>query len=337
MNEGDEAMPIRSLKAFVAVVSAILTLAGQALAGDVGFAIAKVPDPPGPTLEVGIWYPTHGAPSPQALGLLTQTVAPDAAVDGQAHPLVIISHGTGGYFASHYDTALALAHGGYIVAAPTHTGDNYRDQSQATQLPERPRAVRSVIDYMLTAWPDHGRIDPARIGIFGFSSGGFTALVSIGGIPDLSRIAPYCASHADTFVCQVTRAHGMSDAPPVPTDSWIFDRRIKAAVVAAPALGFAFTREGLKSVSVPVQLWRAEDDHILPAPDYAEAVRDALPSPPDYHVVAGADHFDFLSPCSPAMAAAVPTICEERGGFDRAAFHARLNQDIVRFFDRTLR
>jgi predicted dienelactone hydrolase len=61
-----------------------------------------------------------------------------------------------------------------------------------------------------------------------------------------------------------------------------------------------------------------------------------LPRPPEYHVVAGADHFDFLAPCSEPLAQVAPMICEERGGFDRAAFHRTFNREVVRFFSKTL-
>ena len=44
-------------------------------------------------------------------------------------------------------------------------------------------------------------------------------------------------------------------------------------MVAAPALGFTFAPSGLSKVKVPIQLWRAEQDSILPHPDYAEGVR----------------------------------------------------------------
>jgi predicted dienelactone hydrolase len=121
-----------------------------------------------------------------------------------------------------------------------------------------------------------------------------------------------------------------------PITSWIAEPRIKAAVVAAPAIGFTFSKDGLKGVQIPIQLWRAGDDHILPSPDYVEPVRDALPRPAEYQVVAGADHFDFLAPCSDALAQAAPEICQERNGFDRAAFHEVFNRDVVGFFDRTL-
>jgi predicted dienelactone hydrolase len=316
--------------------AAAMIVASPALGEQVGFSLIEAPDPAGEALKIGVWYPTTASAAEHRLGLFTQAVAPDAAVDGSSHPLIVISHGNGGSLEGHYDTALALARSGFIVAAMTHTGDNYKDQSRATQLADRPRAVHAVVDYMLAAWPDHAAIDADKIGVFGFSSGGFTALVSIGGIPDLTRVASYCAEHEATYACQVLKQHPVSSDHPIPVEAWIADRRIKAAVVAAPAIGFTF-RAGLGNVNVPIQLWRAEDDHILPSPDYAEAVRDALPHPPEYHVVAGADHFDFLAPCSAALASAVPVICQKNGTFERAAFHQMFNQDVVRFFEQTLR
>lgn len=224
----------------------------------------------------------------------------------------------------------------FVVAAVTHTGDNYRDQSQATNLVLRPQALHTVISYMLTSWSGHTEINGKQVGAFGFSSGGFTVLVASGGIPDLSRVPPFCANHADTYVCKLLAAHPIPPDAHVRDEDWIADPRIKATVVAAPAIGFTFGQRGLKSVRIPIQLWRAGDDTILPSPDYAEPVRDALPMPPEYHVVAGADHFDFLAPCSDPLAHVAPTICQERGGFDRAAFHRTFNRDVVRFFTRTL-
>jgi predicted dienelactone hydrolase len=89
-------------------------------------------------------------------------------------------------------------------------------------------------------------------------------------------------------------------------------------------------------VKVPVQLWRAENDGVLPSPPYAEAVRGLLPRAPEYQVVSGADHYDFLAPCGPGMAKAAPAVCGGKG-FDRQAFHAGFNADAVAFFKRSLR
>jgi predicted dienelactone hydrolase len=303
-----------------------------------GFQRVMAPNPEGPPIEIGIWYPSDAPVSSQPLELFHQTVAADGKLAGLHHPLILISHGTGGSYAGHYDTALALADAGFVVVAPTHTGDNWRDQSRVMNIMDRPRQVSRVLDYMLETWPDHAAIDPARIGMFGFSAGGFTTLVAVGGRPDFSQIGPHCAEHLQEYTCALIAGHS-GTAPPQPglVPGTLRDTRIKAAVVAAPALGFTFAPNGLADVTLPVQLWRADDDQVLPAPWYADAVRQALPGTPDFQTIPGAGHFDFLAPCSDALAAAAKVICTSAPGFDRADFHRRLNGTVVAFFKETLK
>lgn len=277
--------------------------------------------------EIGIWYPAEGLPVRQRFGLYTADVVPDATVPHGRYPLVVISHGTGGDYASHVDTAVALARAGFVVAALTHPGDNWRDNSRAIRIEERPPAVRALVTHMLTVWTGRAAIDPRRIGAFGFSSGGFTVLAAVGGRPNLTRMASHCAANPTYFDCTLMTAQPRASVLPRWPD--MRDRRIRAVVLAAPALGFVFDRPGLADVRVPVQLWRADDDRILPAPHYADSVRRALPVSPEFQSVPSAGHFDFLAPCSdpPAM----PVICASAPGFDRAAFHVRFNVEVVRF------
>jgi predicted dienelactone hydrolase len=110
-----------------------------------------------------------------------------------------------------------------------------------------------------------------------------------------------------------------------------------ALVITAPALGFTFGEGSLAGLTMPAQLWQASEDAILPAPLYVEPVRAALSPPPEFHLVQGAGHFDFLAPCTEDMARAVPAICVSAPGFDRSAFHARLNAEVVRFMREALR
>jgi predicted dienelactone hydrolase len=114
--------------------------------------------------------------------------------------------------------------------------------------------------------------------------------------------------------------------------NWVHDPRIVAAVIASPAVGYAFSAEALSAVTVPIQLWRGDSDEILPQPSYAQAVYDRLPVKPEYHVVPNAGHFAFLAPCTPALAARVPEICHDPEGFDRTAFHREFNPAVVAFF-----
>jgi predicted dienelactone hydrolase len=289
-----------------------------------------VPDPDGPPLEVGIWYPSDAPATSQPLLLYRQTVATGGAVAGRDLPLVVMSHGAGSSFEGHYDTALALAESGFVVAAVTHTGDNYRDQSGFARLENRPRHIKALIDYMLASWPQHNRLDPMRVGIFGFSAGGFTALVAIGGVPDLSLGRSYCEAHPDEWGCRMARETGIRPSA-LPT-AFVHDSRIAAAVIAAPGLGFSFTLAGLAGVTAPIQLWRGDSDEIVPHPRHAQNVYDGLPTKPEYHVVPNAGHFAFLAPCMPAFAKIAPEGCRDPAGFDRAAFHQEFNPAVVAFF-----
>lgn len=326
---------MKLLFSLIFVVSLAMAVAAQA--HDVGFQALSMPNGADKPIRIGVWYPTDAAASPQPLGLQTQVVAPDAPVAGQRLPLVVISHGTGGSFMDHYDVALALAKAGFVVAALTHPGDNFEDHSRAARIDLRPGQLKRLIDYMLGEWPGRAAIDPNRVGAYGFSAGGFTVLASIGGQPDLAAIRPHCAAHPIGFDCQLIRGTPAPDPRTLPPRTFFTaDPRIKAAVVAAPALGYAFGREGLAHVKVPIQLWRAADDSVLPNPWYAEAVIDALPRPAEYIVVPDADHMDFLAPCSPALAKAAADICQEHGAFDRARFHRMLEAEMARFFKEKL-
>jgi predicted dienelactone hydrolase len=191
---------------------------------------------------------------------------------------------------------------------------------------------------LLTAWSGHDRVTAGRIGAFGHSAGGFTVLVAIGGNPELARLAELCREHPDEWGCQRRReqvaARGPSGDPPAPV--WVHHERIKAAVVAAPAAGYSFTPAGLAAVTASAQLWEAENDRIALNWWNADIVKANLLSLSEVDLVPGADHFAFLAPCSEALAARVPEICQDPQGFDRTAFHRDFNAAVVGFFRKQL-
>lgn len=280
------------------------------------------------TIDLHIWFPDDAI----------------ARTKNQSLPLIIISHGTGGSSDGHVDTAQALANAGFVVAALTHPGDNYRDNSYVglgKNLSSRPPHVSRVIDYMLTTWPTHQPIDPARIGVFGFSAGGFTALALAGGRPNFDLTAEHCRSKPDAWDCNYLRENGApKTSAPFPAD--VADIRIKAAVVAAPAVGYAFEPNGLANVHIPIQLWSGQNDTIVD--DSGEVVRRLLPTPPEYHFVAKATHFSFMQPCDWKLRSIItvmhwfgtPDICTESEGFDRFRFHDEFNRSVVQFFSAQL-
>src|SRR5437660_9122721 len=150
-----------------------------------GFTRLTVANPMGGgAIQTVVWYPTTAPASLIKLGPFDLDVAIDSEPEAGAHPLIVVSHGTGGSNLGHHDTAIYLARHGFVVATPMHPGDNFQDTSAYgtdAQLFGRPRHVKAVLDAVV-AHPVFGRVvDTARIGIVGMSAGGYTALVLAGG------------------------------------------------------------------------------------------------------------------------------------------------------------
>ena len=305
----------------------------------VGFQQVQAQTPDGHTFAVAIWYPTEARPRPTTLLQRTlMSVAPNGAVSGRDLPLVVLSHGSGGGLGSHADLALALSNAGYVVAAPLHLGDNFRDQSAVGSLSwlgDRTRQLSATLDYMLTQWPASDHIDSERIGAYGFSAGALTVLGAVGAQPNLHLIARHCAQMSE-FVCdQLRQARSplLDPANLVPQEESLLDARIRAASVAAPWLGFTLGADAMSNVRVPVQLWSAANDKYVPYATNARPVREALGARAEFHAVPGAGHFSFVAPCGPF---GPPLLCAEQGSFDRKAFHQDMNAKVVAFFDKQL-
>src|SRR5215467_9464920 len=197
------------------------------------------------------------------------------------------------------------------------SGCSHRSLATSTARPtwgHRPARGSCHQAVMLLSWPQHDRLNSTRIGIFDFSAGGFTALVAIGGVPDLSLGRSHCAAHSDDWGCRTAREKGVQlSGPPLAFDH---DPRIAAAVIAAP-----------------IQLWRGEIDEIVPHPRHAKNVYDGAGE--QAQISRGAKCRPLCvpgSPCTPALANLAPEGCRDPAGFDRAAFNREFNSAVVAFF-----
>ncbi len=283
-------------------------------------------DAAGPALTGAVWYPCSQPPAEVDFGGLTFLAVKDCPLPEGKLPLIVVSHGRTGNFAGHHDTVEVLADAGFIVAAISHPGDTVSDLSRTDDLSiyvSRTNDIKRLIDFMLAAPAFTGSIDRERIGLFGFSRGGYTGLAVIGANPDWANVTERC-KQIMTHVCEQVRAKQFPG-------SVTHDARIKAAVIADPVNAF-FTDGSFDAVKIPVQLWASEfgGDGIIP--HSVDIVDKNLPSKHGYHVVPNSGHFVFLAPCPPAMAAELPYICADPPGFDRTAFHVEFNADVLAFF-----
>jgi predicted dienelactone hydrolase len=95
-----------------------------------------------PRLNGAVWYPCAKPPSEVKIGPHVLTVTEDCPIAGGKLPLVVVSHGRGGEFLGHHDTAEALAEVGFVAVTINHPGDTARDMSRTNDLDLRGTADR---------------------------------------------------------------------------------------------------------------------------------------------------------------------------------------------------
>jgi predicted dienelactone hydrolase len=314
----------------LALLIAALLLATSP-AGAAGIRLVDIPaSGDNPALRGIVWSPCAAAAGEVTLRDRVFSGTPNCAVTGEKLPLVVISHGRTGWSGSHHDTASVLADAGFVVVAIDHPIDSSRSRTQRVEdiayLTERPASIRRVIDFMLDESPLAARIDRDRIGFFGFSRGGYTGLVLVGGEPSRNLARDACGPQSTGTLCQ------QINEGKFPADGYVHDSRIKAAVLADPAPAFFFGPAELRKINVPLLLWASEQGGRGAEPGQIAAIGLALPKKTGVDVVRGAAHFAFLPPCLPAAIKAEPEFCADADGFDRGAFHQWFNAAALAFF-----
>lgn len=261
-----------------------------------------------------VMYPSDAAERTVALPPYTAEVAMDAPPVASAHPLVVVSHGTGSWHLVHRTLAAHLARNGFVVALPVHPGDNREDSTSVGtpgNLSERPRHLRLLADHLAS----DDLLGPhlsGRMAVIGHSMGGGTVLALAGGRPStLPHEEPGGA------------------ARPVGVEP---DPRVAALVLLAPATA-AFRGEGaLAGVAIPVLMLTGERDEVTTG-THAEIVARGLPAGTalEHHVIANAGHNSFLSPYPEEMTGPGYPASLDPEGFDRRAFHGWMQTEILRF------
>ena len=314
---------------------AVVIAASGARAEGVGFRDFYV-DVDGETLVTALWYPSNAATGRTTVGPFAMDASRGAPVGAGRYGLVLLSHGTGGGRLNHRGTAIRLAEGGYIVAAPEHAGDSWRDKrysGTAANWLRRPRQLSAVLDRLLDDTEFGPRIDAGRIGAVGHSAGGHSVLSLIGGRADMGVLARHCTQRyeQDPGFCGYSRPGGQS-AGPMPDLS---DPRVGAVAAVAP-VGALFGDGSFAGVQVPAQIHHLEADRVLREPWHAENIAARLGEYARLVVHSEAHHFAFITPFPPAMANEVGAAGRDPAGFDRRAFLARIDEQILRFFDEAL-
>jgi predicted dienelactone hydrolase len=284
--------------------------------------------------------------------------APDSGADGTAGNgrLVVLSHGSGGNPRVHADLIRALRAAGYTVAMPEHRADNTRDPSNPgpDSWKRRPAEVSRAIDAVAADPALAAQLHLDRVGMYGMSAGGHTALSLAGGAWSPALFRQHCDEDLDadfqSCVGLITRLKGNA------LDgfkrwfarrviAWRFsdetryahaDQRIAAVAAAVPAAA-DFDVATLATPHVPLALLTAGRDAWLVPRFHSDRVLAAcLPRCEHLADLPEGGHGAYLSPLPPGLDGLIGDMLNDPPGFDRSALPA-VDARIVDFFDRHLR
>jgi predicted dienelactone hydrolase len=347
--------PVRTWRRWLVLTwfSAPSLLFAQAVTG-VGFHAITIHDPVnGGSMPGYVFYPSAQAKGVTTVGPYDVDATRDAAPIPGAKPLVVVSHGNGGSDLGHSALATYLASHGFIVATLEHSKDNFHDTSGVGHSPVlvgRPIQVKATISALLDDPQWKNLIDANRIGVTGFSAGGYTSLLVVGAIPHFARFIDYCHRYPDdAATCHdANKIKAEAASRGMTLDQWVAsiqgdltrwgntaDPRVKAAFVMAP-LSLIFDQDGIEKIDRPVYLYYGAADHVLRPSENAARIRPWMKTLVGFTVIPKADHWVFIDPCTAELSKDNPVICSDPPGVDRLKMHAQLDADALAFFRKTL-
>ena len=334
------------------LLAAALALIAGAAHASVGVTEIGATDVDGP---VTVFYPSDGEPRLLRRGPFAIPAALDGAPAKGNGRLVVISHGSSGSPWMHTDLARTLVEAGFTVAFPQHRGDNDRDVSAIgpASWKLRPQEVSRAID-AVGRDPRFARLLALdKVGMFGMSAGGHTALTLAGGRWSPSRLAEHCRAHiAEDFQACVgltTRLDGGAlDGMKKAVARWVIrvklndpawyahsDHRI-AAVVAGVPFAADFDTASLASPRVPLGIVTARQDRWLLPRFHSDAILAACAGCERIADLANGGHGALLSPMPPGLSGLLADLLKDPQGFDRATVLPAVHAKIAAFFRKHL-
>jgi predicted dienelactone hydrolase len=312
-------------------------------------------------LTTYIWYPAAGDTEMSEIGIPPKKPVfiggfaargAEFASDSTQYPLIIMSHGTGGSGMQMMWIGRELARRGYIAVAIDHHGNTAAEEHMDARgfrlFWERALDVTAVLDHLSADPKLSGKIDAERIGAVGFSLGGYTVTTLAGGRIDFDLLETFCSSDAHDTTCddqseypeasiefeKLRKTDPRVEASLATYAGSFRDKRIRAVVALAPALGQAFTPESLGAIDIPMLMIGGSADTIAPVKTNATYLADQI-SGARMVEIDGAVHYSFLNTCNERGIKYVP-VCKDPQGVDRAQIHEQAVGHIREFFDANL-
>jgi predicted dienelactone hydrolase len=329
-----------------------LGLCASAAHADMGLAQIDATAQDGP---VTLYYPSSSKAQNVARGRLSLWVAEGGLPQRGNGRLIVVSHGSGASPWVHADLAQRLVQAGFVVALPEHRDDNYRESSRPgpDSWAQRPAEVSRAID----AVAQDPRFAPLlmldKVGVYGMSAGGHTALSLAGGRWSRAGFNSHCQTHlTEDFQTCVGLITQLTGGPLDGIKKWLArtvigwkfadstvhqhsDPRIAAVVAGVPAAAH-FDMASLATPTVPLALISAQQDRWLIPRFHSDRVLQAcLPRCEHLIDLPNAGHGALLSPLPPGFTGLEAALLNDPPGFERAQM-AEVDNQTTAFFARHL-
>jgi hypothetical protein len=320
-------------------------------------------------LNLAVWYPSGRDKRDDysiKLGFWEIRAERNARPASGRFPIILLSHEMAGHYLANHDLCSALAAAGFVVIAPLHQGDNFRNAnaifSAASHL-HRPQQLLAALNRVKNESELSGRLDLDRIGLLGCGSGAATVLqlagVGLNTTFDQPAHLQYCAGPLaePAFCSRWARTRFASFANDVREITGKYGARafnpelpgLRAVGLLAPGGTFLLDRGELAALSVPLAAVFAGEEEIYHRPQNDTELREMFPDPLDgllsSTTIKDIDHFSFNAPCpgnsnepgGPREWAELPSgLCGQAGAELRAGSGQQRNYYFISFFRASL-
>lgn len=296
-------------------------------------------------VKTEIWYPTKDTTQLNVtieFPFILPPTSRDADVVPGKHPLIMLSHGTGGNRISQMWLACELAGNGYIVAAVDHHGNTLDNKIPVNfvKVWDRPLDITFAIDQILTNGRWGASIDTSHIGMVGFSLGGYTAIGLAGGVLDYNLLSDFSKTKEGKVEFDLPE---LGDVSSLITSDIIAsgnqqyndlkDQRISAFVAMAPALGQGFSRnDQFEQVDQSLLIIGARNDERTPVHTNAKHYHELIRGSQYIELNEEVGHYIFMNEATSDLKRNAPVVFKDHESVDRAEIHKKVAKLITMFF-----
>ncbi len=301
-------------------------------------------------LTTEVWYPTTDTRKPDSIPGYPFKHLPsvwNAAIQSGKHPLIMISHGTGGGRMTLEWLADALVADGFIVAAVDHWGNTYDNKIAIDFVTpwQRPQDISFVLTQLLKNKDLSPVIDGTRIGAAGFSKGGYTVIALAGGQVSFEALDQFDHTpegKKETTLPEFPNLDKVIDTAHVEAlfkaSPDLMDKRISAFFAMCPAIGQGFvSQEQVSRVTAPLYIVGAQSDSIAPVKTNAAHYHQLIKNSKLYIVPGKAGHYVFLNEPAGSLSRTENPFMFDDATVDRHKVHEQAGKMAVAFFHSVLK